>query len=77
MERYQIVNSIREALGCNPIVAVLGPRQCGKTTLARSIGHYKSPNYFDLEGAPLMGSACFYKIPTQIVSGSYRVAAKD
>ena len=49
MERKQLVTSIKTALEGNPIVAMLGPRQCGKTTLARSIGHYKSANYFDLE----------------------------
>ena len=31
-----------------PAVALLGPRQCGKTTLARSIGG----SYFDLEQQP-------------------------
>jgi uncharacterized protein len=30
-------------------VALLGPRQCGKTTLARSFVSTESPNYFDLE----------------------------
>ncbi|MFZ3158354.1 MAG: ATP-binding protein [Smithella sp.] len=29
-----------------PVVAILGPRQCGKTTLARAIG---ADHYFDLE----------------------------
>lgn len=49
MERLQLVKSIKEALEINPVVAILGPRQCGKTTLARSIGEFPSPNYFDLE----------------------------
>jgi predicted AAA+ superfamily ATPase len=30
-------------------VALLGPRQCGKTTLAREIVAPDSPRYFDLE----------------------------
>jgi len=49
MQRFQFVNSIKESLKVNPVVAMLGPRQCGKTTLARSLGDYPSPNYFDLE----------------------------
>ncbi|MDO8545183.1 MAG: ATP-binding protein [Opitutaceae bacterium] len=31
------------------MVALLGPRQCGKTTLAREFVAADSPNYFDLE----------------------------
>ncbi|NJD18384.1 MAG: ATP-binding protein [Gemmatimonadetes bacterium] len=36
---------IRERLAAYPAVALVGPRQCGKTTLARSLGGA----YFDLE----------------------------
>jgi predicted AAA+ superfamily ATPase len=36
---------VRERLGESPAVALIGPRQCGKTTLARSFGG----TYFDLE----------------------------
>ena len=31
------------------MVALVGPRQCGKTTLAREFVPLESPNYFDLE----------------------------
>eukprot|EP01036_Dinobryon_divergens_P050762 gene50762-67958_t len=31
------------------VVALLGPRQCGKATLAREFVAADSPNYFDLE----------------------------
>jgi predicted AAA+ superfamily ATPase len=37
------------ALQRSQVVALLGPRQCGKTTLARQIVPEDSPNYFDLE----------------------------
>jgi len=37
------------ALKRSRVVALLGPRQCGKTTLARQIVPVESPNYFDLE----------------------------
>lgn len=40
---------VTRALGRSPVVAVVGPRQCGKTTLARQLVRADSPNYFDLE----------------------------
>lgn len=39
----------RAALRRSRIVALLGPRQCGKTTLARQFVPARSLNYFDLE----------------------------
>ena len=41
----QITRALRRA----PVVAVVGPRQCGKTTLARQLVPAGSANYFDLE----------------------------
>lgn len=41
--------AIRAALKRSPVVAILGPRQCGKTTLARAICDEESGHYFDLE----------------------------
>lgn len=41
--RYELL--VRDKLRKFPAVAILGPRQCGKTTLARSLGG----RYFDLE----------------------------
>jgi predicted AAA+ superfamily ATPase len=49
MQRNQYLTSIEQALRVNPVVAMLGPRQCGKTTLARAYSEYPSQNYFDLE----------------------------
>lgn len=40
---------VRAALRRSRVVALLGPRQCGKTTLAREIVPPGSLNYFDLE----------------------------
>ena len=39
---------IQTALKRSRIVALLGPRQCGKTTLARHFVPVESLNYFDL-----------------------------
>ena len=41
--------ALKRALERSPIVALLGPRQCGKTTLAREFCDEKSSHYFDLE----------------------------
>lgn len=47
--RTDILDSIRSALGRAPVVVLSGPRQCGKTTLARELLSSDSVNYFDLE----------------------------
>ena len=41
--------SDRDGAGASRAVALLGPRQCGKTTLARQFVAVDSANYFDLE----------------------------
>lgn len=48
-ERPRLLDAIRAALARSPIVALVGPRQVGKTTLARRFVEPESPNYFDLE----------------------------
>ncbi len=40
---------ILEGLAAAPIVAVLGPRQCGKTTLVQSVAPSREAKVFDLE----------------------------
>lgn len=49
MDRRTDVDLVRAALKRSRVVALLGPRQCGKTTLARQFAPADSPNYFDLE----------------------------
>jgi len=44
----QLSNSVRRS----PVAALLGPRQCGKTTLARMFAEGKATAYFDLESQP-------------------------
>ena len=46
-EHYQKI--VEKALKRNPVVALIGPRQCGKTTLARSLKIESEVSYFDLE----------------------------
>ena len=49
INRPQFEAEVRESLGYNPVTAILGPRQCGKTTLARSISETIKSTLFDLE----------------------------
>ncbi len=53
MDRRQMLAKIEAAFEVTPIVAILGPRQTGKTTLAKhyieQIGNIPPQNYFDLE----------------------------
>lgn len=49
IERRDLKKRIRESLRRSRIVALVGPRQCGKTTLARAFMPVDSYNYFDLE----------------------------
>ncbi len=49
MIQRDIVYKVRKSLGQNPAVALLGPRQVGKTTLALAIGEGISSIYLDLE----------------------------
>lgn len=47
--RARVHARIAHALGRSPIVALVGPRQVGKTTLARGFVAAEATNYFDLE----------------------------
>lgn len=47
--RPRLAERVRLALQRNPATAIIGPRQCGKTTLARQIATQQPTEYFDLE----------------------------
>lgn len=49
INRPQFEEEVRESLSHNPVTAILGPRQCGKTTLARTISETIKSTIFDLE----------------------------
>jgi len=49
LARPTITQQIETAIKRNRVVALVGPRQCGKTTLARQFVSPESLNYFDLE----------------------------
>jgi hypothetical protein len=47
--RNSIHDHLQKALARSRVVVLAGPRQCGKTTLARELLDASSVNYFDLE----------------------------
>ncbi len=47
--RTQYLSDLKRALARNPVTLLVGPRQSGKTTLARQFLREDSINYFDLE----------------------------
>ena len=49
IDRSRVLTAVRRALARSRVVALIGPRQCGKTTAARQIVSADSAHYFDLE----------------------------
>lgn len=47
--RPHVIDRVDQAFTVHPIAALLGPRQCGKTTLARLLAGREPSSYFDLE----------------------------
>jgi len=47
--RPEPIRQIKDSFRVHPITALLGPRQCGKTTLARLIAEQEPSTVFDLE----------------------------
>ncbi|MFQ5329629.1 MAG: ATP-binding protein [Thermodesulfobacteriota bacterium] len=52
INRPDYVQRIATAVQRSPVTSLLGPRQCGKTTLARIFEEKKDAHYFDLESVP-------------------------
>ncbi|PIQ43852.1 MAG: hypothetical protein COV52_01210 [Gammaproteobacteria bacterium CG11_big_fil_rev_8_21_14_0_20_46_22] len=51
LERAHLREQIEKSFKVTPIVAILGPRQCGKTTAAKMIANSGQTHYFDLDSA--------------------------
>lgn len=47
--RPRYTDAVTAALQRSPVTALLGPRQCGKTTLAQTLARESNAHYFDLE----------------------------
>jgi len=48
LNRPDLLARIESRFRSNPVVLLLGPRQCGKTTLARQFARGRNAEYFDL-----------------------------
>ncbi|WP_395719377.1 ATP-binding protein [Prosthecobacter sp.] len=51
IDRQEAMSRLETALDENPVAALLGPRQCGKTTLARMLADREGGHWFDMESA--------------------------
>jgi predicted AAA+ superfamily ATPase len=52
IQRIAYMHKLEDAVRRSPVTSLLGPRQCGKTTLARQFGLGRGAHYFDLESVP-------------------------
>lgn len=52
IQRHAYLSQLSDAIRRSPITALLGPRQCGKTTLARVFATGRRVTHFDLESRP-------------------------
>ena len=52
IERSHYLNKLATAIRRSPITALLGPRQCGKTTLSHQLKLDQKVTFFDLESLP-------------------------
>jgi len=52
IKRPYYIKRLSASINRSPVTALLGPRQCGKTTLARAFAEGKNATYFDLESRP-------------------------
>jgi len=50
--RFGYTGRLESALARAPVTALLGPRQCGKTTMAKSICEGRNAVFYDLESVP-------------------------
>ena len=52
IQRPAYLKNLSDGVRRSPVTALLGPRQCGKTTLARMFEQDMQKTYFDLESEP-------------------------
>lgn len=65
ISRLRAELDVRQSLEHTPVTALLGPRQCGKTTLARQIGDQSGATIFDMQDPEV---AAAFQNPKSILS---------
>ena len=74
IDRARLRTAVEQALRQFRGVILVGPRQVGKTTLARSFVPAESPNYFDLEDAVVAEQ---FRAPRTLLDGLRGLVAID
>ena len=69
LDRPALQASVRAALARSPAVALVGPRQVGKTTLARSLAQGADTHWFDLEDPQVTAQLAQPMLALQDLSG--------
>jgi len=69
IDRKEYRLQIQTSLARNPVTAIVGPRQCGKTTIARAIAEELPSRYFDLEDSETLASLEKPKLALENLNG--------
>lgn len=74
MDRHGFIQKIKDEFDIHPVVALLGPRQCGKTTLARMFAETTTApllpvTRFDLEDPTDLAALAYPKLALQDLQG--------
>ena len=71
IERRELLIRLRQTVRTNPVAVLYGPRQCGKTTIARQVARAGVGEYFDLEVTviPLEQVRARLLVPTRAAAG--------
>jgi len=69
LHRKEAMSRLETALEENPVAALLGPRQCGKSTLARMLTDREGGHWFDLESAEDRGALAQPELALKKLSG--------
>ena len=70
--RERLISIIDKTLERYPVVLLIGPRQCGKTTIALEIRQRKKGSYFDLEDPDTPLQAEVAKITLKDIKGCFK-----
>ena len=68
--RSELLGSVRRSMARNPVTALLGPRQSGKTTLARELTRSGKVEFFDLEDPAAIAALSNPKLALEPLRGT-------